>query len=66
MINSLAWLTLHTIFQRFALAGVALNGAIYAVGGFNGVQYLRCCFFFLPVLSTLIGLVLIWWKYNSS
>ncbi|KAK3135963.1 hypothetical protein QOZ80_5BG0425940 [Eleusine coracana subsp. coracana] len=26
--------------QRFALAGVELNGAIYAVGGFNGLQYL--------------------------
>jgi hypothetical protein len=32
----------HSVLQRFALAGVALNGAIYAVGGFNGVQYLRC------------------------
>jgi hypothetical protein len=27
--------------QRFALAGAELNGAIYAVGGFNGIQYLR-------------------------
>ena len=39
MINSLAC---HTVFQRFALAGVALNGVINAVGAFNGVQYLRC------------------------
>jgi hypothetical protein len=27
--------------QRFALAGAELNGAIYALGGFNGIQYLR-------------------------
>ncbi|KAF8648900.1 hypothetical protein HU200_064481 [Digitaria exilis] len=42
----------HLVFQRFALAGVALNGVIYAVGGFNGVQYLRCCPLFLPVFCT--------------
>ncbi|KAL5200781.1 hypothetical protein ABZP36_021984 [Zizania latifolia] len=28
------------VFQRFALAATELNGAIYAVGGFSGDQYL--------------------------
>lgn len=27
--------------QRFALAGAELNGALYAVGGFDGKNYLK-------------------------